>query len=84
MFLSLPSGAESTNCPNRIDLPTALRLAGAQNLDVKIARAKRLLGLGPTARERVGEILQLGNCSYPAAATFQLKSFAIPRCCVAA
>jgi len=32
--------AQSTNRISPIDLPTALRLAGAQNLDVQIARAK--------------------------------------------
>lgn len=30
----------ASNTPSPIDLPTALRLAGAQNLDVQIARAK--------------------------------------------
>ena len=32
--------AQETNSVSRIDLPTALRLAGAQNLDVQIAREK--------------------------------------------
>ena len=36
-----PTVAQETNSPpQRIDLPTALRLAGAQNLDVQIAREK--------------------------------------------
>jgi outer membrane protein TolC len=39
MFLSLAS-AQTTNAPQPIDLPTALRLAGAQNLDVQIARER--------------------------------------------
>jgi len=33
-------GAESTNAIEQIDLPTTLRLAGAQNLDIKIARER--------------------------------------------
>jgi outer membrane protein TolC len=32
--------AQTTNAPSPIDLPTALRLAGAQNLDVQIARER--------------------------------------------
>jgi outer membrane protein TolC len=39
MFVSLAS-AQTTNAPQQIDLPTALRLAGAQNLDVKIAQER--------------------------------------------
>jgi len=35
---SLPAETSATNCP--IDLPTALRLAGAQNLDIQIARQR--------------------------------------------
>lgn len=38
IFIS-PASAE-TNAAHNIDLPTVLRLAGAQNLDVKIAQAK--------------------------------------------
>ena len=34
------SSAQPTNAPQPIDLPTALRLAGAQNLDVQIASEK--------------------------------------------
>src|SRR4030095_16392063 len=37
--LTLPSPAQSTNT-YPIDLPTTLQLAGAQNLDVKIARER--------------------------------------------
>jgi outer membrane protein TolC len=39
LLLILPTSAE-TNVTRTIDLPTALKLAGAQNLDVSIARAK--------------------------------------------
>ena len=39
LTLIRPALAE-TNVAHQIDLPTALRLAGAQNLDVQIARAK--------------------------------------------
>src|ERR1051325_8472588 len=41
-FAQTPSGfpAELTNGVSWIDLPTALRLAGAHNLDVRIAREK--------------------------------------------
>ena len=37
-----PALAESTNVPSLIDLPTALRLAGAQNLDIQIARERAM------------------------------------------
>jgi outer membrane protein TolC len=39
MFVSF-APAQTTNSPQPIDLPTALRLAGAQNLDVKIAQER--------------------------------------------
>lgn len=39
-LLSLSASAGPTNAPSPIDLPTTLRLAGAQNLDVKIARER--------------------------------------------
>jgi outer membrane protein TolC len=39
LFVKLSSGAEETNATEHlIDLPTTMRLAGAQNLDVQIAR----------------------------------------------
>jgi outer membrane protein TolC len=38
--LVLPAYAETNNAARPIDLPTALRLAGAQNLDVQIARER--------------------------------------------
>lgn len=37
---SLLVRGQGTNTPNAIDLPTTLRLAGAQNLDVQIARER--------------------------------------------
>ena len=36
----LPAHAQDTNRVFPIDLPTALRLANAQNLDIQIARAR--------------------------------------------
>ena len=39
-ILVSPAPAQTTNAPQPIDLPTALRLAGAQNLDVKIAQER--------------------------------------------
>src|SRR5258708_3960196 len=39
-FAQLPPATGSTNTLQIIDLPSALRLAGAQNLDVQIARAR--------------------------------------------
>lgn len=38
--LDSASGEETNRLPDVIDLPTALRLAGAQNLDVQLAREK--------------------------------------------
>ena len=38
--MEVHAGAQPTNGPSSIDLPTALRLAGAQNLDVKIAQER--------------------------------------------
>ena len=38
--LEFPASAQPTNGPTPIDLPTALRLAGAQNLDIQIARER--------------------------------------------
>src|SRR5262249_52783590 len=38
--LEFSAGAQTTNGTFPIDLPTALRLAGAQNLDVKIAQSR--------------------------------------------
>src|SRR5262245_52176434 len=38
--LVFPANGQTTNATLPIDLPTALRLAGAQNLDVKIAESK--------------------------------------------
>lgn len=38
--LASPAPAQNTNAPRQLDLPTALRLAGARNLDVQIAREK--------------------------------------------
>ena len=40
VLLSLTSGAADSTNAHPIDLPTALRLAGGQNLDVKIARER--------------------------------------------
>lgn len=40
LILILPASAETNGTVHPIDLATALRLAGAQNLDVQIARAK--------------------------------------------
>jgi outer membrane protein TolC len=39
-ILILPAAAETNRAAHPIDLPTALRLAGAQNLDVQIARER--------------------------------------------
>ena len=39
-LLAIPSLAQPTNTVQPIDLPTTLRLAGAQNLDVQIARER--------------------------------------------
>jgi len=39
-WLELPSYAEDTNGVHLIDLPTALRLAHARNLDIQIARSR--------------------------------------------
>src|SRR5258708_476891 len=39
-FAQMPSATSNTNGPQIIDLPSALRLAGAQNLDVQIARTR--------------------------------------------
>lgn len=39
-FTPCKAGGGQTNTPYLIDLPTALRLAGAQNLDVQIARQR--------------------------------------------
>lgn len=39
-FFLRQSAAETNNALDQIDLPTALRLAGAQNLDVRIARER--------------------------------------------
>ena len=40
ILILIPPASAQTNVPQPIDLPTALRLAGAQNLDVKIARER--------------------------------------------
>jgi len=40
LFTTVFADAAGTNAPNLIDLPTTLRLAGAQNLDVKLARER--------------------------------------------
>ena len=40
LILIRPASAETNGAIHQIDLPTALRLAGAQNLDVKIARER--------------------------------------------
>ena len=40
LLLILPAKADTKNAAQEIDLPTALRLAGAQNLDIQIARER--------------------------------------------
>lgn len=40
VLLRLGAAAQETNQPSPIDLPTALRLAGAQNLEIQIARER--------------------------------------------